>query len=179
MYKVPRERTKERKRPFVHSARFKPPLKTLFALRKCVFRERRRIESRETLLCGWVENESKEESFPTKTVFAKREEGVVGGVDFFVLSFLKKAFIIQSKLAGGEKEPPQNENAQRKRKNEKRGHEKARTESFIFPSKQKERKTTCVFLQKRVYYNLCSLKRALSKKKREVRERLLHSRKAE
>ena len=44
MYKVPRERTKERTRPFVNSLRFKPPLKTLFELRECVFRERRRIE---------------------------------------------------------------------------------------------------------------------------------------
>jgi hypothetical protein len=48
----------------------------------------------------------KKRVFPQKQ--SKREEGVVLGVsiDFFVLSFLKKAFIIQSKLAGGEKEPP-------------------------------------------------------------------------
>jgi len=85
MYKVPRERTKERTRPFVNSVRFKPPLKTLFELRKCVFRERRRIESREKLFVWLSKTNRKKRVFPQKQ--SKREEGVGCRFDFFVLSF--------------------------------------------------------------------------------------------
>ena len=171
MYKVPRERTKERKRPFVHSARFKPPLKTLFALRKCVFRERRRIESRETLLCGWVENESKEESFPTKTVFAKREEGVVGGVDFFVLSFLKKAFIIQSKLAGGEKEPPpKRERSTKKKEWKKRTKKHGQRKLHFSKQTEREKNNVCILTKESILQLVLSQTRSFEEEERGQRE---------
>lgn len=85
MYKVPRERTKERTRPFVNSVRFKPPLKTLFELRKCVFRERR-IESREKLFVWLSKTNRKKRVFPHEN--SQREKRVLGvSIDFFVLSF--------------------------------------------------------------------------------------------
>ena len=159
MYKVPRERTKERKRPFVNSLRFKPPLKTLFELRKCVFRERRRIESREKLFVWLSKTNRKKRVFPQKQ--SKREEGVGVSIRLFRPLVLKKAFI-QSKLV--EKKSFQNENSQRKRKNEKRGRKSTDRESFIFPSKQKERKTT--YSYKREYNKTCALSNALFRRRR-------------
>jgi hypothetical protein len=58
-------------------------------------------------------------------------------IDFFVLSFLKKAFIQSRTL--NEKERMKKED------------EKARTESFIFPSTQKEREKQRVYSYKREY----------------------------
>ena len=141
MYKVPRERKKERTRPFVNSLRFKPPLKTLFELRKCVFRERRRIESREKLLCGWVKTNRKKRVFPqkqSKRDFPQQWEKRVLGVDrLFRPLVLKKAFY--SKLA--EKEPKRELSTQRKRKNEKRGR-KSTDRKLHFSKQTEERKTT-------------------------------------
>ena len=86
MYKVPRKRTKERTRPFVNSLRFKPPLKTLFELRECVFRERRRIERVGKSYFVWMSKTNRKKSvFPQKQ--SKRDEGVGCRFDFFVLSF--------------------------------------------------------------------------------------------
>ena len=81
MYKVPRERTKERTRPFVNSVRFKPPLKTLFELRECVFRERR-IESREKLFVWLSKTNRKKRVFPQKQSL-QREKRVLLGVSTF------------------------------------------------------------------------------------------------
>jgi len=113
MYKVPRERTKERTRPFVNSLRFKPPLKTLFELRECVFRERRRIESREKLFCVDEVKRIERGEFSHKN--RQREKRVLGvSSRLFRPLVLKKAFY-SSKLV--EKKSFQNENSQRKRKN--------------------------------------------------------------
>lgn len=142
MYKVPRERTKERTRPFVNSVRFKPPLKTLFELRKCVFRERR-IESREKLFVWLSKTNRKKRVFPQKQ--SKREEGV-GGVDSTFSSSRFEKSIHSVKLV--EKKSFQNENSQRKRKNEKRGRKS--TDRKLHFSKQTEREKNNVFLQKRV-----------------------------
>ena len=133
MYKVPRERTKERTRPFVNSMRFKPPLKTLFELRECVFRERRRIERVGKSYFVWMSKTNRKRSvFPQKQ--AKREEGVgCLSIRLFRPLVLKKAF-----MQSWQKKS-QNENSRRKRKNEKRG-KSTETESFIFPSKQRREK---------------------------------------
>ena len=109
MYKVPRERKKERKRPFVNSLRFKPPLKTLFELRKCVFRERR-IESREKLFVWLSKTNRKKRVFPQKQ--SKREEGV-GCRSTFSSSRFEKS--IHSVKAGGEKELPKRELSTKKK----------------------------------------------------------------
>ena len=171
MYKVPRERTKERTRPFVNSVRFKPPLKTLFELRKCVFRERR-IESREKLFVWLSKTNRKKRVFPQKQ--SKREEGV-GCRSTFSSSRFEKSFY-SSKLA--EKEPKRELST--KKKELKKEDEKAqRQKASFFQANRGERKTTCILTKESVIKLVNSLKRALSKKKREVRERLLRSRKAE
>ena len=87
-------------------------------------------------------------------------------IDFFVLSFLKKASH-SAKLV--EKKSPQNENSQRKRKNEKRGRKSTNRESFTFSKQtQKERKTH-VYSYKREYNTTCALSNALFRRRRRRR----------
>ena len=114
----------------------------------------------------------KKSVFPQKQ--SKREEGVgCLSIRLFRPLVLKKA---QSKLA--EKEPKRELST--KKKELKKEDEKAQTEkASLFPSKREERKTTRILTKESVIKLVNSLKRALSKKKREVRERLLRSRKAE
>ena len=135
MYKVPRERTKERKRPFVNSLRFKPPLKTLFELRECVFRERRRIERvGKSYLCGWVKTNRKKSVFPQKQ--SKREEGV-GGVDStFSSSRFEKSFLFK---AGGEKELPKRELSTKKKEWKKRTKKHGQKASFFQANRKREK----------------------------------------
>ena len=92
----------------------------------------------------------------------------------FSSSRFEKSFLFK---AGGRKRAKTRTLDEKERM--KKEDEKARTESFIFPSKREERKTTCILTKESRIKLVNSLKRALSKKKREVRERLLHSRKAE
>ena len=75
---------------------------------------------------------------------------------------LKKAFY--SKLV---EKKSQNENSRRKRKNEKRGRKSTDRESFIFPSKREERKTT--YSYKREYNKTCALSNALFRRERSER----------
>lgn len=71
---------------------------------------------------------------------SQREKRVLGvSIATFSSSRFEKS--IHSGKAGGEKELPKRE-LSTKKKELKKEDEKARTESFIFPSKQKERKTT-------------------------------------
>ena len=145
MYKVPRERTKERTRPFVNSVRFKPPLKTLFALRECVFRERRRIERVGKSYFVWMSKTNrKRRVFPQKQ--AKREEGVGGVESTFSSSRFEKSFLFIK--AGGEKELPKRELSTKKKELEKRT-KKHRDRKLHF-SKQTGGEKNNVFLQKRV-----------------------------
>ena len=164
MYKVPRERKKERTRPFVNSLRFKPPLKTLFELRKCVFRERRRIESREKLLCGWVKTNRKKRVFPQKQ--SKREEGV-GCRSTFSSSRFEKS--IHSVKAGGEKELPKRELSTKKKEWKKRTKKHGQKASF-FQANGREKNN--VFLQKRVIIKLVlSQTRSFEEEEEEEEER--------
>ena len=141
MYKVPRERTKERKRPFVNSLRFKPPLKTLFELRECVFRERR-IESREKLFVWLSKTNRKKRVFPQKQ--SKREEGV-GCRSTFSSSRFEKS--IHSVKAGGEKELPKRELSTKKKELEKRRRKS--TDRKLHFSKQTGREENNLYSYKR------------------------------
>ena len=116
----------------------------------------------------------KKSVFPQKQ--SKREEGVgCLSIRLFRPLVLKKA----SFKAAGRKRASKTRTLNEKERIEKRGRKSTETESFIFPSKREERKTTCILTKESVIKLVNSLKRALSKKKREVRERLLRSRKAE
>lgn len=81
-------------------------------------------------------------------------------IDFFVLSFLRKAPFSQS---WWRKRAPKTRTLNEKERMKKED-EKARTESFIFPSKQKERKTT--YSYKREYNTTCALSNALFRRRR-------------
>lgn len=136
MYKVPRERTKERTRPFVNSLRFKPPLKTLFALRECVFRERRRIERVGKSYFVWMSKTNrKRRVFPQKQ--AKREEGVGGVESTFSSSRFEKSFLFIK--AGGEKELPKRELSTKKKELEKRTKKHGQKASFFQANGRREK----------------------------------------
>ena len=138
MCKVPRERTKERKRPFVNSLRFKPPLKTLFELRECVFRERRRIERVGKSYFVWLSKTNrKKREFSHKN--SQREKRVLGvSIRLFRPLVLKKA----SSQSWWRKRASKTRTLDEKERIEKRGRKSTDRESFIFPSKREERKTT-------------------------------------
>ena len=134
MYKVPRERTKERTRPFVNSLRFKPPLKTLFELRECVFRERRRIERVGKSYCVDELKRIERGAFSHKNSL-KREEGVgCLSIRLFRPLVLKKASV----KAGRKR--AKTRTLDEKERMKKRGRKSTETESFIFPSKQRREK---------------------------------------
>ena len=164
MCKVPRERTKERTRPFVNSLRFKPPLKTLFELRECVFRERR-IESREKLFCvDEVKRIERRDVFSHKN--SQREKRVLGvSIRLFRPLVLKKASF---KAAGRKRAKTRTLDEKERMKKE---DEKAQTEeSFIFPSKREERKTTCILTKESVLKRVLSQTRSFEEEERGQRE---------
>ena len=113
----------------------------------------------------------KKSVFPQKQ--SKREEGVgCLSIRLFRPLVLKKA---QSKLA--EKEPKRELST--KKKELKKEDEKAQTEKASFFQANGKREKQRILTKESRIKLVNSLKRALSKKKREVRERLLRSRKAE